>query len=295
MLKKTALAATVLIAVAAGFYGYLLWQNNRPVQPPDNMEFRHALRAATDWLQRNETRLLPHNNPMLWRMIQRSAELTGDPYLRHLFAAYRARHVRDGRAGVWYPLFVEHAWIPVRYEDIVDLPDYNKLFIYAITCDSDLARQPDIASQLDAGFCGGLRLRPACATHQLMGIRLLQRKGCGEPEALADIVASLQERIRWQLVLDPRVVDVYLQRVLMLVESGAGERVKPVWLRRVLEAQSEDGGWSAGDPLLELPGGRVVAFSGRGVTIGHLKSDFHATAQGVLLMSLLLYLPSSPS
>ena len=289
MFRKLAQGAALLLAAIGIFYGYLVWQNNRQVTDPDAAAFRHSLAAAVDWLERNEGQLLTRNNPMLWRMIQRSAELTKDPYLQDLFAPSRARHVTARRARIWYPLFVEHAWVPVRTEDVERLPDYNRLFIYAITCDAELGRQPDIAAQLDAGSCDRHPLRPACATHQLMGIRLMQRKGCGDPQALAATVARLQDRIDRQLTLDPRVVDVYLQRVLMLVESGARDRVKPVWLQRVLAAQQEDGGWSGFDPLLPLPGGRALAFSGYGISIGRPRGDFHATAQGVLLMSLLLH------
>lgn len=175
----------------------------------------------------------------------------------------------------------------MKFEDIASFPYYNWHFIYAITCDRDLEQIPEITAQNEAGFCDRYPLRPACVTHQLMGIRLLQDRECGTAEVLADIVEQLQQRIHRQLTWDPRVVDVYLQRVLMLAESGDARSIKPIWLQNVIEAQRPDGGWSGVDPLLPLGAGRYLGFGGRGFTLRRPVSDFHATAQGVLLFSIL--------
>jgi hypothetical protein len=121
-----------------------------------------------------------------------------------------------------------------------------------------------------------------------MGFRLMQQHGCGDPLATQEAVTALQHRIRRQLTWDPRVVDVYLQRVLMLVESGATSDVKPIWLHRLLDAQHTDGGWGGIDTLLVLPAGNSIGFDARGLTFSKSPSNFHATAQGVWLMSLLL-------
>jgi hypothetical protein len=87
----------------------------------------------------------------------------------------------------------------VKFEDIASFPYYNWHFIYAITCDRDLEQIPEITAQNEAGFCDRYPLRPACVTHQLMGIRLLQDRECGTAEVLADIVEQLQQRIHRQL------------------------------------------------------------------------------------------------
>ena len=120
-----------------------------------------------------------------------------------------------------------------------------------------------------------------------MGIRLLQGSECGDPAQLDDAVQQLQQRIRKQLLLDPRVVDVYMQRVLMLEESGAGDLVKPVWIWNLVDAQRADGGWGSFDPLVPLGGGRYFGYGSKFLAIKQLRSSFHMTAQGVLLFSLL--------
>lgn len=71
-----------------------------------------------------------------------------------------------------------------------------------------------------------------------------------------------------QLTWDVRVVDVYLQRVLMLVDSGARSRVKPVWLSRVLKAQSKDGGWSAFQALIQVGPELAMGFSSAVIGLG---------------------------
>jgi hypothetical protein len=54
----------------------------------------------------------------------------------------------------------------------------------------------------------------------------------------------------------------------------------------LLDAQQPDGGWSSFMPLLALGGGRYLGTS-RLLTIGTPRSNFHMTAQGVLLFTLL--------
>jgi hypothetical protein len=119
-----------------------------------------------------------------------------------------------------------------------------------------------------------------------MGVRLAQRRGCFEPDVARQFVSTLQEKVVNQLVWDPRVVDVYIQRVLMLAESGMKQKIKPVWLQRVLDAQLTDGGWDNFYHLFPINRAYYVGITYM-PTIRPRKSNFHATAQGVLLLSLL--------
>ena len=87
------------------------------------------------------------------------------------------------------------------------------------------------------------------------------------------------------------VVDSYLQKILMLAESGAAERIKPIWLKRVINAQRIDGGWDDFDEIFPLNSGRSFGWAGWSahgwMWIHRPKSNFHTTAQGLYLMSLL--------
>jgi len=287
MLRKLIYLFLPLLAVGAIFYANLVWDNNRQVEPLSRAEINRSLASSIEWLEENEEEILNENNPMLWWMIGQSATLTKDRRLQVLFSKYESRYLNRRQNNLWLPLFVDNVWVPVRYEDIALYPYYNKYFIYAMTCDDELGRQPVIAAQNEPDFCEAYPLRPACVTHQLMGIRIMQRKNCGDQEKLESVVKVLQEKIGRQLTWDTRVVDVYLQRVLMLIESGAGDRVKPVWLRHVLDAQTEVGGWDGFEPIFLLPGGYSFGFSGRGIDVQKSMDNFHATAQGVFIMSLL--------
>lgn len=74
-----------------------------------------------------------------------------------------------------------------------------------------------------------------------MGFRFMQRTGCNDEAWVAGPVDRLSALIKWQSRLDFRVVDVYLQRVLMQLGSGYPRRVNPRWVVRILEAQLADG------------------------------------------------------
>ena len=286
MLRWLAYLFSLIFTLCVVFYVYLLWENNQHTDLPSLSEIQGSLDDGINWLVRYEEEILDENNPILWWMLQQSAVLTGDSRLQDLFTKYKARYLKHSQGNLWRPLFVDNTWVPVRYEDISSLPYYNKHFVYAMTCDDELGQHPDISAQNNPDYCNTHPLRPACVTHQLMGLRIMQRKGCGDQHKLADTVKLLQARIKRQLTYDPRVVDVYLQRVLMLIESGAIEHVKPVWLRRVLGAQSDDGGWDGFEVLLSFPGGYSFGFSEHGVGFIKPRDSFHTTIQGVYIMSL---------
>lgn len=280
------LSILVLLAVV-GSYAILAYLNNRSVPKPDHARIQDSFNAAVTWLARNETKILEQGNPALWWMVQRSAALTGDATLQAAFERYRERHLQGGR-NIWEPLFFTGRWIPFKNEDIAHFDDYQQHFIYAISCDSELGATPLIQAQLSPDYCDRYPWRPACVTHQLIGFRLMQISHCGDADAVQLAIGELQKRIVRQLTWDPRVVDVYMQRVLMLTDSGASGAIKPIWLLNILEAQRVDGGWAGIDPLIPLPGNHSLGFGPRGFTLKEPQSDFHVTAQGILLMSLLL-------
>lgn len=280
---------TLFLGVLAGS-AWLWWDNNRDLAPPAEQEYRDSLEHAIQWLMAHREALLKDTNSMLWWMVSESATLGQDARLLSLFAEYKQKRLDPDPRNVWGGLFDPNHFIRVTMEDLVHFPDYNQHFIYGLTCSRELEETPAIRRQLEPGFCNQYHpVSPACATHQMMGLRFMQRNRCGDAGGVRQVIAALQDKIVTQLTWDPRVVDVYLQRVLMLVDSGAQARVKQVWLHRVLEAQMEDGGWGGMQPLLPIGGGRYLGFDARVIGIGKPKSNFHATAQGLLLMNHLLY------
>lgn len=289
MIRNVLIILICIVMLPVLGYAAWFWRHNLEVEPPAQAELQEALEAAIQWTDTNADRLLNANNPMLWRMLQQSARLTGDGRLQNLFARYEQRYLAGNQHDPWLPLFRERAWVPVTAASIQGLPYYNRHFVYSLTCDEGLWALPDIRDQNRAGFCDAQPLRTACVTHQLMGLRLQQRKQCRHDPGLADTVAHLQERLVGQLSRDPRPVDVYLQRLLMLTESGAGSRIKPVWLRRLLRAQLPEGAWTDTPALLPLPGARDLVLTRNGLGFRRPSGSFHTTAQGIHLLSLMLY------
>jgi hypothetical protein len=101
-------------------------------------------------------------------------------------------------------------------------------------------------------------------------------------------MSVLQQRARSQLVWDPRLLDQYIQRVLMLIETGAVDQVKPVWIHQVINGLLDDGGWPHNRKILNLPGKRDLIFTRNFIGFGPERSSFHATAQGLLIMAHLM-------
>ena len=168
------------------------------------------------------------------------------------------------------------------------LHDYQLFFFYGLSCDSDLGSEPVIQQQMLPEFCSLHYLHPRCITHQLMGLRFMQRYQCGYETKVNETIGELQKIVVSELTWDFRVVDAYIQRVLMLVDTGAFDQVKPVWISNILKAQNDDGGWDDLHPILYLGNDYVFAHSSALPKIGKPKADFHATAQAIWLLSLLL-------
>ena len=74
----------------------------------------------------------------------------------------------------------------------------------------------------------------------------------------------------------------------MLVETGAYNKVKPIWIKNILEAQNENGSWDDLHPVLSLGNGTVLAHTSTLPKIQKPKADFHTSTQAIWLLSLLL-------
>lgn len=288
MKKRIVQGAVVLILAPIMVYLGLVLHNNLGAAKVRHEAVSQSLEASIRWLQVNEQKVLKEGNPMLWWMVKRSFDITSDYRLGQLYKRYKARYIDRRYHNYWRVLF-DRQYVPILSTDqIAQLPDYNQYFLYGLTCSDKLAASPVIKRQLSTDFCAEHHpISPACVTHQMMGVYFRQQRDCGDKEALADQMRTLQDTVVQQLIWDPRAVDVYIQRILMLLDTGAGEQIKPRWLQRLVRAQLPSGAWSGFRPLLPMGSDKYLGFYSKGVTIGQPDDSFHATAQGLLVMALL--------
>jgi len=267
--------------------------NSAPAPALAPAEARASFNRASAWIQRNREGVLRENNPMLWLFVREAARLAADPQLAALASVYQEQSTRDNLSR----FFFDSSGLDQMRSQRLDVSGwgapYQVLFAYGITCNSPLRFDPQVESMLSPAACeaGHAWLRnPWCRTHQLMGLRFVQKNHCNPDEETARTIATVQDGILGELRWDYRVEDAYLQRVWTLIESGRRNEVKPVWVRRILAAQQADGGWTGADVIAPLPGGQALFWEGgmrprMGI---RPQSNFHATAQGLYLMALLL-------
>lgn len=290
MLKKISLLMAVIVMMLPAMYLYGVYQNNRDVPLPEISEMQQQYEQSIQWLVNHEGGILSQNNPMIWWMLYEVQKISPDERIEKLIDTYFERN-KQLKLSPWGPLFDGEQHRTLGAYAVVGLPYYNQHFIYALNCGEDIAAELDlVARQNDASFCYQAEYiyRPACITHQLMGINFLNKKQCHLLPDIDQVGLSLREGILTQLTWDIRIVDVYLQRVLMLLITGAEDHVKPVWVQQVLDQQLADGGWGNFDALLAIGGGRSLGFSARLLSLGSEKSSFHATAQGVYILAYLI-------
>ncbi len=290
MIKFVMGPVVVLLAGLLSLYMVGVYNNNRDMEPQEQVALTESYERSIAWLQSNRQKVLANNNPMLWWMLGESQQLNGDPRLKELVNAYFNQHQRV-RRGVWGPLFGVSGNPYLDEYNVQGLPYYNQHFIYALNCAQGIAQGvPLVAQQNQSGFClqSSYVYRPACITHQLMGINFLHQQACGFLPEIDEVTATLQNYIVRQLTWDIRVVDVYLQRILMLLITGAEAHIKSIWIQRMLGQQQADGGWGDFQSLIALPDGRSLGFSSRIISIGKEKSSLHASAQGIYILSHLI-------
>lgn len=170
------------------------------------------------------------------------------------------------------------------------LPDYNKLYLYGTSCEKSVAALPDVSRLLRLDACGSVGTLaywrdPACLTHQLLGVHLAMRNGCGDQVELVQLSAGIQRKVSDAIALDGRRTDAYIQRMLMLLLTSPPMR--QVWNRSVLHMQLPDGGWDDLDAVIVISEDLTLGWSGRSISLRRRASNFHTTAKGLLFVSLL--------
>lgn len=295
----TLLAAAIFAAGATGLMNF--HENNRlknaePAATPSDEEFRVAFDRAVDWSIANSDMLLKDRNEWLWWFLAEAARLTENPELLNLTDQY-VESLTDNRE----PRILEQMLFlsgvkpdpDKTYSDypLWSLNHYGHAALYSQLCNKDFRDSELIKPQFEVSYCdveSAKDISSACITHQLLALYVIQRSACTYEAELEDLLAVLRPVTRTHLMLDPKVGDVYIQRILLLVLTGAGDMISPTWLRRFLDAQQDDGGWTPYQDVLKLTPDIHIGlgrYAPRPKTHG---STFHTTAQGLYLSALLM-------
>lgn len=298
-LAKATLVVAVLVAAT---WAVILWQNNKSVEAVSQQELAQAYARSLSWVRTNEAYVLGQSNSALWWMALTTAEITNDPYLRGLAEQTKLRlYGQTEPSRAYKRMFEPGARIHMGDTGPLHLmAPYQRFMYHALTCVPVQVEGDDSSDFLTHNVCrpmwrASLLGDPACTTHQLMGLMIFKRTGCQAPQALAPLEQALLDDIAQQLEMDPVMKDAYLQRALMLAWQGQSDRIKPIWIRRILAAQDADGGWRGHRRLPELPDW-ISPWAWRERLARHWparwhaereEQDFHATAQGMLLLALL--------
>ncbi len=288
-MKKIIFILLLLLFAAVSIFFWQVWQNNHQINPVPHAKIQQHFLRSVSWLDANYATIENIQNPILWWMIKQAALTSGNNSLNRIFETYKKNHLDANPPNLSTPMF-DKFYRP-RLPDISQfsaLRDYQTFFFYALSCDKDLGSEPLIQQQLSSEYCSMHYLHPRCITHQLMGLRFMQRYQCGYDEKVTTAIDELQQLVLSELTWDFRVGDAYIQRVLMLTDTGAYNHIKPVWIDNILNAQNDDGSWDDLHPILSLSNGKVLAHTSLLPKIKKPKADFHATAQAIWLLSLLL-------
>ena len=264
-------------------------QNNCCSSGVDRERLFNTREQAIRWMIENRELINNRHNLALWLMIKQAAEISGDKRLNTLHKDYIQRNFQALKRSPWLPYLTPLPSYDLKNFDLTEVPDYQLFFIYGVTCNENLAMTDVIRRQMDINYCiRNHPLSPACVSHQLLGYRQVHINACLASSVTDESIRKLAAIIKWQLFFDFRMVDVYIQRLLVLFDSDHAEMVNYRWVERYLDAQRDDGGWSRAWELVSLGPEKSLVQKKLRPRIQAPKSDFHATAQGLLLATFLL-------
>ena len=249
--------------------------------------------------------MLEHPNSALWWMLSHAAEVSQDERLKSLVTRHEHQLYGSGDAVSlpWRRLINTQARVSIDLmpiDSLVEMLPYQKDFLHAALCSP--VRTPDqsvTGDFLQQNLCTPNLLHvvtrdKVCATHQLMALQVHRQSRCQGPQPSDLLRAELLESVKAQLFWFPWFEDADIQRVLMVYWQQGPEAVRPAWFNRALAAQRADGGWAGERQIIGLPEWlqpyqvkRFVMWV-KGHEVRPLESDFHASAQGVLLLALSL-------
>jgi hypothetical protein len=281
------LMTSALVAIGA----FERWRYSR--EPLTLFELQRSREQAVAWLMAHEGQILDDRNLVLWMMVDHSAKVSGDARLAALVARYRER---------WFPQGQDHYgllnWLddkprwPIDLDFAADAYDYQQFLMYSVSCDQRMKSWPAVRAHLQGGACPlapwwSLK-DPACSSHQLIGLIQVQSRQCVSASDLGPTMQDTRMVVRQLSALDFRVLDAYIQRALTLWWADHGADVRPDALTRIFRAQRPDGGWNGQHVLVARPGFYLALADGPRLRTREAPSQFHTTAQAVLLADLVL-------
>lgn len=223
-------AGTAWLAICAAVLVYA----NRDVPLPSTAERAAALERGVQWMLAHRQSVTAQTNPGLWWMVRAAAQRRGDVRLADLVTASRdLGFPPERRQDVWIRMWQPDAPITVPPQHGVELADYQKGFVSALSCGETKRKWGHAAGWRHSNQCrpwlsGLVGLNRWCATHQLMGLRLLQEQHCpASMQPPHQLAAELQRDIERLMWLDPTMKDASLQRVLMLAWTRGPEAIPP--------------------------------------------------------------------
>lgn len=253
-------------------------------------ELKTSHEAALKWLFDNKEAVYKDTNPILWAMLGQTAQMTQNYHLGLFVKNYLAKQRTNYSFSPWSTVLGGPA-LPINVDQLLsyNLPHYSLYLIYGSSCNKDLGELDIIKRQHETNYClSPSTFTPECMTYQAMGMLYAQNTQCKEPSNTQEKIQSLAKQIKLQSIIDFRVVNVYLQRQLVLLQTGNYDKINQRWIKRILDNQGKDGGWNGFEPLIPVGNDKYIGFTKRSISMKKDNSTLHATAQGIMLTGILL-------
>ncbi len=232
-------SAGLLVALCVGGWGFAYWNQNQAQMSPEEFAaaLDDAIARAAPWFEANRELAFETNaNVSMYYLVRHMNDLHATPVLADGLAWFLAQQLRPG----YLKKLVDPSRRVLAAEMNADLAnlslDYRWL-TYAMGPDKVKLSEQDLADLFDAEKFDGLVL-----AHQLWALYHLRRLN---PEAEVDdeLVRRICERMAAEHARDVLYHQLHAERVAFLMLAGHADLVKQRWFERIIELQTESGGW----------------------------------------------------
>ncbi len=264
----------VALVVVGALYGF----NNVSLMTDETFARRvdDSIDRAMQWVGEHKWDIASSRNVAMYMLLQECQELHDEPLLAELVKRSLRSHIAPA---CWRRVLDRaHPVDPAELNRTIQAERIdNRWMLYAIAPEHAELATEDLVGLYDTRRWKGRQL-----THQLMALIRLRENmgGAAEAEVTAE---QLSRRLSSELARDLAVVDLYIQKVAVVLDAGHEQMVRRRWVERVIENQRDDGGWN--DRWCRV----FTSFRRPAIDLRDPPSNQHATIQALWLLYLVKY------
>lgn len=238
------IAIILLLLAALLLLGIIFYYNGKSIYPVTALDKEISVAKADglDWLLGSDQHF--SDMGVIWILKNINDRYCQDERLQNLWQSKKEGALAKDKYQEAYNKLLEP-----NYEFIYDEADlqknatgeFDEIFIPIIYCSDRGVQDANVKLLAELSDQGGY-----ISAHALLGAYWIKERGCYDEEIIDEIIVAKANELIQAQNQDQEFSDLYAERVAFLIYAGFRQDIKPEWIKTILEAQQNDGGWPTG-------------------------------------------------